>query len=505
MIETNYIQALELSNRLDPDKKFMWYLKNVASQTSTLTLYIRKQSTETGKYQQGLALFKEFVVESDLRVLVNMLQLYIQAYENSYRRDRLKAIRHVNNIISVSEDIVNEFSRAPSNFTNEDNAVEFYTSLYTLLSNGLTSVRMSQFYLSQALKKEDAAMKNTSLRYVPQIFYANDKKLGCTSTYEKFIQNFANLGPRWRFAAQQVFFWLQNKSANCISNNLTMTEQVVGIIPGLWNLLSCSNYSHDNLLKTDWITIMSEITQNDAVSLTDCLLSYERVLYDLGGETWKQVPKAPEMFITSALSSALLTLDNDVKAFNKEVYNYLVDVTSKAILTSRTSILLQNMSVDTEVALQSLSDILTSWQNNISTWQTNISTIYTNAINGLLKFKDFFLQLDTDLASAVSKFNIWMKPVIVLQPNVMIKNTVVNQNFTKNSIEQDIVNYLKNTAQATMFSVLNNLLTTIVTMGQLLVSQAQLMSSSWTDTKTNLNYLLEDFTSSMILDEAFMQ
>ena len=561
LIETSYRRSLELSNRLNPDKNFMWYLKNVASQTSKLSSYIRSESTEIRKYKSGLMSFNTDIVKKDMQtVLKNTLQNYTQAYENDYRRDRLKAITHLNNVISISEDLVNEFSRAPIYFTKEDDATAFFTSLYTLLSNGLTSVRMSQFYLSQARVKEDAAIKNASFRYIPSLFYATkDDQTDCFNRYTRLSPIFDDLEFRWRYASERVFYWLQTKTANCSSKSLATTQQetltstvtfetpttvqnlemttelqslgnsettldsssdetslplintddgtelFVGFISGLWDVLSCAAKRSDaELLKVDWVAAMSIITQEDADSLANCLLAYEKLLYALVSDILKPIPDAPEISVTDALSTALRTLDNDVLLFNREVYNYLVDAISKAVLANKTSILLQNMSVDIEVTLQSVADLLSSWQTNITSWQTNISIIYTNVIDDLLKFSIFFPQ-DADLASAVSDLNIWLKPVIIIEPSIKLKYTVVNQNLTKKSIAIAMQKYLTYTAQSTMSSVLNNLVTTIVTLGQMLTSQAQLMSIAWTDIRTSLEHLLDDFTSSLTLDETFMQ
>ena len=583
-IETNYRRAMELSNRLDPDKKFMWYLQKVAVQTTKLTSFIRSQSAEQIKYKQGLDLFKIDVVNVDIRVLKFALNNFQSIYEFTYREDRSKAIEHVNSVISIVVDIKNDMFHSPAYFEDENDAIEFYTSLYTMISNGLASVRMSKFYLSRILISEEAAMLNASFEYIPSIFYKNvGDQSNCTGEYKYITQILTDLGLKLRYASQKIFHWLQTKADSCasvtinsflqtektttITNEIThktthefidfitnntqetneytttsnysgtyfkttssvsadyntfpselttgdydptlysfATTEIVGSVPGLWKLLSCdlSKTMDTEAYKADWMNTLNLINSFHGGLLTDCLLGYERMLYALGNDLSKQVPDAPEICVTNVLSTALQIIDNDVMKFNIEVYNYIINATSKAILADRAAVLLQNMSVDIEVALQSLSDMLTSWQNNVTAWQANTSSLYTNIISDLVEFS-FYFPKDADFSSAVSSLKLWLKPTVIVAPNIAVKFTVASQELTKKSIASGTQKYLTYTAQTTMSSVLNNIVTTIATLGQTLVSQAQLMSSTWTTIRADLDYILDDFTSSMVLDDKFIQ
>ena len=516
-VQANYKYSVELSNRLSPNVELMKYLRDVTEQETSLTSYIRFQSNEITKYMQGIALFNDRIVKNDMNTLRNELHELTNNYVLYIRSNRLKSISTFGTVVSLLDDVSELFSQSPADhFDIHDAALDYYSTLYSLLSNSLVSLKLSSIYISHVMEDE--------VRYV-QLGSGSNLQIGSfynNSTYQKecvaiYIKAKAALNDTieaMKYVKKRTLHWLQTGSPDCTDiGTQTTTEPVTNPTidadqadSGLWTLLYCpddispaGNFSRDT-----WLNLKTMLSVTDSDNIAQCLLAYENLLYAVYEDTPTETPYNPYIVATNDLLTAMTDIDSDCAKLKAEVNKYITNIISLETLADRTTTLLQNMSVDISYISQLVTDMVDEWQKNVTYWQDETSFIYDAIIQDLLNLTAF-LPKSSNISTAVSKMNIWFKPQVIVEPSINVTYGDANKYLTAKSISSAMESYLRLNARKVMSSVFANLATTIDSLGQTFQSQVKIASSSWINRKTELINILIKLAASLVVDDTFIQ
>ena len=383
----------------------------------------------------------------------------------------------------------------------------FYTSLLASLNKCTLSGRLAKQYLSKA--KIEA---NTSQwQYSPSSFTASNNTVACTNLFSTIFKDLDKILPFLSFAIRRVTRWISENNQTIldstlatfgqsseINSNLTSTKTKSW--PGLWEILNFTS----NFNETTWLELTENLMNpHMAANVSNCLLSYESALETAFNSARQSTSEPPYLFPNDTVGEILNNLDLQNSAISGLINSYYTGKITSIKAAFNTSSLLKNTSNNLSLLEKEWATMKDNWLDELHGWFNNIRESYTATIKSVYALSQFLLE-DRDLVSSLSQMQMWYRPIIIIEPVVILKFGIQDVDSATQDIVLSWPNYFKDNALYTVSATLNDIENTIFFRIQKLTTTTKSLSNDWSSLQSLLDFEVSNYQSIPSIGDSFV-
>ena len=504
-IATDFIDAMELANKLDEFDAIVDCLNRFFNQTNYLMSQIIIFANNSAKFETGLYdFYNTFTVSDDFNMLRNAIGKFLTAYNSAYKENRQKAADFIALNKYQIDNLKILMTSVPNSLNNFFDAYWFYSGISKTLNEIITSTQLARNYLKLTMDAET----RTNQSYTPGSFYTDQSNADfCNYQYKELLLSFDKISPVLSYFEQKISKWLQ-KNLNQIINS---TEEKIfasqlegnktaGAIPGLWDILEREENTNSTGEYSVWIDLLDTLNKSSSVNMNLCLLQYGESL----GRTFNSTLHSAVNIPVWSLNNDIMTLIGDL---NDE--NQLIDKISgffmTGLITSQSSVAkVKDLSESlSETLMQLVNKIMMSsndWQNNVVDWQKSVSAQYLSFINSIVSLAQFFPD-NFEIQSVVLNMKIWRYHSVKFEGNYWYPDP--DWSFA-GGVSSNLRSYLSSYGSYWTNYFMNYVTAFDLGYVEQSVAELQALYNEWLHQKDNFSEIINKHSAAFTIDGSFV-
>lgn len=415
-MKQSYSDALLLSERLNHNSIIVTDLISIYSDTDTLLRFFQQSIQQLTLFNSGLQIFAQLVA-ADMNLLFTFVQGLSITYNDTYKEIRQKAAFYISTTTNQLRDTMFEIYLSSTNFSTFYEAQTFYSGLFPMLSTSIMNIRHANSYLTQAQLTQN-------YNEIATFYSSYYQDYECNFIMQQYIDWFSSLLPVLEYMLLDVSRWLHDNEEQIMTTSRDKMLEILGHVatnnglqagyPGQVVLLDCMECFEIINQTIDY----GIFNLSNAANASTCLAEYETQLTTTLASL-QTAGQYPMLSISSSLLDAGNRLIDGRSNLSFLIDSYFSGNVDGLQLASLATTLLKDLAADVQIIQQEVTSSSNKWIDALNVTQGAVLSLYDNVLSNVIEL-GWYQYNYTSLFSVASSMKIWLKPAIVIEPDVKV-------------------------------------------------------------------------------------